>query len=210
MKRLLLMSISVLFLSLAAVASAPQKSKFHKHNWYFGEVVLNNGDTLHGQLNFTRKVTEGLLQVLQGMKIKVLTVKDVRSFSYFDNQKKTERKFVTMPLTPEFSTREHEVFVEQVYGNFTFTIVNHRTLGYPSGKFHFNPLKRKSVVDNQYLVVNHSGEIVRMSIDNLLVLMKNDRRAVLEYIRERGIKVKKIEDFISVLDFHQSLAGVTF
>jgi hypothetical protein len=207
MKQLYLL-LFCLFLISAEVHSLPLRKIFHPKQWNRGMVAFTNGDTIYCQLSFTRKVTEGLLQILDGRRIRVVTVKEVSSFSFYDSHKKRNRKYLTVSFLPSLSTREHEVFVEQLYSNNNFLIVNHRTLGYRTGKFRLDPLRKKTVVDNRYLLDNRSGKILPMERESLLQFVDDERKAILAFIQQKGIKIKSVEDFILVLDYHQSLSAL--
>jgi hypothetical protein len=204
---LLLLSCFLLFVSIE-VHSFPLRKIFHHKQWNRGMVAFANGDTIYCQLSFTRKVTEGLLQILDGRRIRVVTVKEVSAFSFYDSDKKRNRKYITLSFLPSLSTREHEVFVEQLYTNNNFLIVNHRTLGYRTGKFRLHPLGKKTVVDNRYLIDNRSGKILPMEKESLLQFVDDERQEILAFIQQKGIKIKSIKDFILVLDYHQSLSAL--
>lgn len=172
--------------------------------WQKGEVVLHTGETFHCELRFNRFVTEGLLEIQKGSQVQMLTVKDVRAFSFFDERRHTTRTFYTLFLMPELSTREHEIFVEYVYGNKKFSILNHKTLAL-TRKFQFNPFKRKAVVDQRYLLDNITGKIVPLSKENALTFMQEQQKEILTYLHDNGMRLKTVSEFINLLEFHQSL-----
>jgi hypothetical protein len=204
MKRLLVtLPACILFFLLCANTSATANNNPHK--WHSGTVVMLSGDTIRANVYFTRKVAEGLLQVRKGSQIRILTVKDVISFSYFDEDKKSERKFITVSLQPEQSTRSHEIFIELVYSNEQMAILNHKTLGFDNRKIQFNPFRKKVIVNNRYLLHNLSGKVLPMSKENALELMENEKKEILYYIQSNGVRLKTVEDFMALLDFHQLL-----
>jgi hypothetical protein len=204
MKRLLVtLPACILFFLLSVKTSATANNSPHK--WHSGTVVMLSGDTIRANVYFTRKVAEGLLQVRKGNQIRILTVKDVISFSYFDENKNSERKFITVSLQPEQSTRSHEIFIELVYSNEQMAILNHKTLGFDNRKIQFNPFRKKIIVNNRYLLDNLSGKVLPMSKENALELMENEKKEILYYIQSNGVRLKTVEDFMALLDFHQSL-----
>ena len=91
MKRLLLLVFC--FLMVAEAAQARKKPKFEK-----GFVVLHSGDTVHCKLRFTRKVAQGLVQIATDTTQQMLTVKQVSSFSFYDDEKHTERMFYNVDI----------------------------------------------------------------------------------------------------------------
>jgi hypothetical protein len=173
--------------------------------WYQGTVVFHSGDTLKCKLRFTRMVSEGLLQVLDEDHVEVLTVKDVKTFSYFDSKQSKVRTFFTLPLMPELSTRAHEVFIEHLYSTHNFSILNYKCLGYPE-KLAAMPFRKKKVLNKQYLFDNNTGEILPMSKQNILLLMQDKKTNVVTYLNSNHIKLKSVSEFIQLLDYHQSLS----
>jgi hypothetical protein len=203
MKRLLI--ITLLGISSIFSYAGDKPSDKNLQSWHKGIVVFHSGDTIHCRLQFTRKVEEGLLQVMKGDQIGILTVKDVKAFSYFDEKKNQVRRFVTLSLMPELSTRNHEIFIEHLYSNARLSILNHRMLGFSAHAFQINPFRTKTVVNKQYLLDNATGTVLPMSKENILSLMKSEQKEILRYIQSNGIRLKSVADFKSLLDYHQSL-----
>lgn len=202
MKRLILSFLTVCFLIIHynAIAGKSKTIPFRD-----GFVVFHNQDTLRCKLRFTRKVSEGLIQVQRENYIDILTVKDVRSFSYYDETIKKSRTFVNVAFIPNLSTRKHELFVELIYGNEKLTIVNHKTLGYSTNAIQFNPFRSKTIVNNRYILDNQTGKVVPMSKEEVLRLMKSEEREVSSYIQTSGFRMKRVEEFIAVLDYYATL-----
>ena len=173
--------------------------------WYNGTVVLQTGDTIAGPLKFTRKVSEGLLQMKKGRQVKVLTVKDVLSFSYYDKKKKKTRRYLTLSLLPDLATRKHEIFIEYIYGNNKVSLLNYKVLGFSEQTLQINPFRTKTVVNRRYLLDNNTGKILPLTKENALELMDEEKREVMSYIHSSGMRLKTVEDYISLLDYHQSL-----
>ena len=202
MKRLLI-SLIVLFPFLSFSKSS-QVEFFNISEWNEGYVVMHTGDTVHCFLQFTRKVSEGLIQIIDGNQIKVLTVKDVRFFSYFDKRKNSDRRFYAMSFRPVLSNRTLEIFVEYVYGNDRVWLLNHKTMGFDA-RWHLNPFRKKNIVNNRYLLDQTTGMILPMSKENVLKIMENQKQAVLDYIHAKGMRLRNVDDFIALMDYHQTL-----
>jgi hypothetical protein len=201
MKRLLeVCLLSVLLFIFVTTGEANKNPEFYK-----GTVRLLSGDTLTCQLRFTRKVSEGLIQVFNDGKFQVLTVKDVSSFVFFDEAKKTTRTFLNVALKPEFSTRRHEVFVEILHSNDLLAIVNHRTIGYSKKSFQFNPFRKKTVIDNLYLLDKTTTLIMPLSKENVLAMMKENKASVTNYVESAALKFKQLSDYATLLEYQQTL-----
>jgi hypothetical protein len=203
MKRLFLL---LLFISLLIGPFVNQSQASHKKpKFYSGTIVLNSGDTLACELKFTRKVSEGLLQVKKGDKLEVLTVKDVISFNFQDDEKKATRTFYNLSLIPVLSTRRHEVFVELLYGNNNLAIVNHRTMGFSDKTLQFNPFRKKTVINNLYLFDKKKGLILPLSRENVLEMMEEKKPNIETYLHNSALRLKSINDYITLLDYHATL-----
>jgi hypothetical protein len=163
-----------------------------------------SGDTVECQLQFTRKVTEGLLKIRTGNTEQILTVKQVRSFEYWDEAKKKTRHFSMLSVQPELSGKKHEVFMEIMYNDQYFSIVNHRTMGYPQNTWQFSPFRKKIVVENLYLLENQTGEALPLCKESLLK-MSGSKQAQINQFLETFRALKSITDYMEVLEYHQAL-----
>lgn len=176
--------------------------------WFKGSVVFHSGDTLECKLKFTRKVTEGLIQVMRDDRVEILTVKNLQSFSYFDETRNQVRTYYNLSLIPELSTRKHEIFIELLYGTKTFSLLNHKTLGYSDKTIQINPFRKKVVINKMYLFDKINGVVVPLSRENILLLMEEKKTAVLSFIETNSLKLKRVDDYISLLDYHQNLVSL--
>jgi hypothetical protein len=196
MKRLLWL-ICFVFVSFMSVAE--KNPAFNS-----GRVVLHNGDTLVCKLRFTRKVSEGLLQILSDDKVQILTVHQVYSFSFFDEKRNKERHFSTVYLKPELSSRSHEVFAEVLHENDAVAVINHRTMGYAK-KWEINPFRKKTANDNYYLLEKETHLVLPLSKENILAVMNEDRSDIQAFLENSTLKFRQVSDYITVLDYQQSL-----
>ena len=203
MKRLLLFISPTIFVMCTLLSA----SGLHKKPADFNEgiVVLHSGDTIRCELKFTRKVSEGLIQVFRNNRVEILTVKDVHAFSFTDKHKNAIRTFYNVTIMPEMSSRKHEVFLELVYGTSKMLILNHRTLGYADNAIQINPFRKKQVVDNQYLLDSRTRVALPLSRQNALAMMSENSKDIVPFIENNSLKFKEVEDFVRLLDFHQSL-----
>lgn len=173
--------------------------------WTKGRVTFLNGDTLSCTLRFTRKVKEGLLQVQdKGERIQILTARHVAAFEFFDEGVKQNRYFRSLTVQPELSGRKHEVFMEVLFEGEYYSIVNHRMLGYAETSIQFNPFKKKHVVDNLYLVDHETSQVVPMTRENFLQIVRTKRKEVDHYLQLHP-NLKSVGDYMRVLEYHQAL-----
>ena len=196
MKRLLLV---VALVMLVTALQAKDKRAF-----VTGTVVLHSGDSIQCKLRFTRKVSEGLIQILVDSTMQMLTVKHVSSFFFYDDSRQAERVFYNVSLMPELSSRKHEVFVERMHANNDIAIVKHRAIGY-SKKWQLNPFRKKAVVDEFYLLDLETRKVLPLNKENIIAMMKEDKKTIEGFLETSSLKFRRVTDYITVLDFQQSL-----
>jgi hypothetical protein len=171
--------------------------------WTPGLVILETNDTVACSLRFNQMVPEGLLQVLDGKNVLTLSVKDVKSFLFFDKKKSRYRKFFTLSI-PLNGSVSREMFLEYVYGNDKISILNHRTMGFANAYMEFSPLKQVTPLNRQYLLDAASGQILPLSKENALSLL-DQKQKVTHFIHSNGIHFKRVSDYVRIFEYHRSL-----
>lgn len=172
-------------------------------DWTQGTVVLETNDTVACTLRYSQMVPEGLLQVEDGDNILTLSVKDVRSFSFFDARRNRYRKFFTLAV-PLDGQKKREMFLEYVYGNDRVSILNHKTMGLAHGYLEFTPFRQPVPVSKQYLLNCKTGEVTPISEENALALLQQ-REKVATYIQSNGIRFRRLSDYVKIFQYDRSL-----
>ena len=172
-------------------------------DWINGHVVLETNDTVSCKLRFNQMVTEGLLQVLDGEQILTLSVKDVKSFYYFDRKKNRYRTFFTLSV-PLNNSVSREMFLEYVYGNEQISILNHKTMGFAHSYMDFAPVKQATFINKQYLLDLSTGQLLPMSKANALSLLGQNQK-IASFIEKQGIRFRKVSDYVRIFEYRQSL-----
>lgn len=196
--------ISASFLGFPPEDNAATPLRFYP-DWTPGIVVLETNDTVACTLRYSQMVPEGLLQVADGDNILTLSVKDVRSFFFFDARKNRYRKFFTLTV-PFDGQRKREMFLEYVYGNDRVSILNHKTMGLAHGYMEFTPFKQPVPVNKQYLLDCRTGKLMPISQENALSLLKK-RNKVSHFIEENGIRFRRLSDYVKIFEYDRSLEG---
>jgi hypothetical protein len=205
MKRLL---FSFLLIGVMLPIHAQTKSQITGKDlpaWSRGTIVLQNGDTIQCDLRYSRMTPEGLLQVRDNENIITVTAKDAKAFSYFDEKKNAVRKFYAFTMLPDPTAPTREFFLECVYGNDHFSILNHRTIGYPYEYMEYSPFKRTAPVNKKYILDSRSGKLIPLSKENTLEVLQERKPEILSYIETNGLKFKSVTDYINVFEYHNSL-----
>lgn len=194
--------ISASFLNLPPEDNATSPV-FYYPDWTTGVVVLETNDTVSCLLRYNQFVSEGLLQVKDSGNILTLSVKDLKSFFFFDSLADRYRKFFTL-CVPLNGQRKREMFLEYVYGNERVSILNHKTMGLAHPYMEFTPFKQLVPLNRQYLLDCRSGKVVPISAQNALALTK-EKQQVSRFIEENGIRFKKLSDYVRVFEYDRSL-----
>lgn len=174
-------------------------------DWTSGIVVLETNDTVACTLRYSQMVPEGLLQVEDGDNILTLSVKDVRSFFFFDARRNRYRKFFTLTV-PLDGHKKREMFLEYVYGNDRVSILNHKTMGLAHSYLEFTPFRQPVPINKQYLLNCRTGELMPVSEENALSLLE-ERQKVSRYIESNGIRFRRLSDYVKIFEYDRSLEG---
>jgi hypothetical protein len=172
-------------------------------DWTPGVVVLETDDTVACTLRYSQLVPEGLLQVADADNILTLSVRDVKSFSFFDAHLNRYRKFFTLSIPLE-GRKSREMFLEYIYGNDRVSILNHKTMGLAHSYMEFTPFKQPVPLSKQYLLDRRTGKLMPLSEQNALSLLQK-RRKVAKYIRNHDIRFRKLSDYVNIFEYDLSL-----
>src|SRR4051794_25208193 len=110
MRRLIIILFTVGSIAHSS-AQIRNKRPMYSLAWMQGKVILETGDTIACPLRYNPLVTEGLLQVMDGENMLTLSIRDVKGFLFYDEQKHKTRRFYTLAvnMNAEF---EREFFLE--------------------------------------------------------------------------------------------------
>jgi hypothetical protein len=202
MKRLLVGLVFCLFL---IHVQAQVSSDAYVLEWKSGSIYFKSGDTLACPVRYNHAASEGVLQVLEKDVVITLNPEDVDAFSFFDTRKMKERKFHSITIRKD-AGQEHSFFMENLYSDNRFSIVNHRTMDVPYGYQNYTRLISKPVrISKKYVLDASTGELLPLSKENVLRLMNPKRQEVTDYIQSHRLRFKKTADYIDLFSYHSSL-----
>jgi hypothetical protein len=196
-----------LALALCCCFSLTQaQSRFnYSLDWKNGSVVLETGDTVQCKVRYNNALPDGVVQVLDGENTLTFSVRDVKAFTFLDEEKNRHRFFerVVMPnQDPDGKT----FFCEVLYKNSTFRILKHRAIGVPYDHMNYTRFLRKhTIITERFIVHEPSGKMLTLSKEHAMQLLENKRDEISGFISDNGIRFKSVADYIKVLDFHASL-----
>lgn len=214
MTRLFIAFLMVFYSSVLLAQISPREAEKRFTKWVNGTVVLVTGDTVRCELGYNQMFSEGLVMVKEEENVLTLSVKDVKSFYFFDEKEEKTRRFLTVPLDMYQNQNTREFFLEYIYGNNKIAILNHRfirivvTNNY-YGQQHRNPLPQ----DYFYLINIATGEILSMTKSNALLLVNDKADVISKFIKSNKIKLKSkvikfrdTENYIRLFDYYQSIS----
>jgi hypothetical protein len=198
MKRLLLPIFFALTCSLFAQTT---EQKFSLE-WSTGKIIFKSGDTLLCNLRFNQTGTQHLLQLNHDNEIITVPIKHVQSFSYFDSRKNRNRVYSAFQHA---HLKDQEYYMERIYTADRISILNHKTMEVPE-ELNFSRFIAKPVKTyKKYLFQESTGELLPLSRESLFTVLQARREEILSYVKEKGIRFRRISDFIEVLEYHNSL-----
>lgn len=198
MKRLFLPA----FLFFSASVFAQITSEKFLLEWRKGAVVFKTGDTLLCDVRFNQAGAQPILQIRKEGYTLTVPTKDVNQFSFFDTGKNRQRIFASFrnpnPAGQEF-------YMEKIYGDTHFSILNHKTIEKPEELNFIRFVGRPFKTYRKYLRNESTGELLPLSRESLLQLLEPKKPEILSFVRTKGIRFKRIADFITVFEYHNSL-----
>jgi hypothetical protein len=191
---------------LCAIASAAFAQSTPSENfslaWAPGQIHFKSGDTLNCNLRFNQNAGHHILQVEEDGQVVTLPIKDVRSFSYVDATRNRHRLFSSFQ-NPDSNIQEY--YMEHIYASREFTILNRKTMEVPA-ELNFSRFIGKPVkTHKKYICHAPSGKILPLTRESLFALLEPNRDKVLAFVKDHGIRFRRIADFIQVFEYYNSL-----
>lgn len=204
MKRLLVVVSFIFFSTLLSQAQFKPRLDYSLA-WHKGTVIFQTGDTLDCTLRYNHTLYIGTLQIVEAGNVITVPSSDVKKFSFYDDAKGRWRTFTSMTLEGEEPLNQ-KFFLEQLYYDEQFAILNHRTLDVPYDYMNYTRFISKPVrMTKRYLLDFKSGKILPLSKENTLKLLESQREEIIAFINQRHIRFKRLHDYIDVFEYHASL-----
>ena len=185
--------------------------------WIEGKVTFKNGDTQYCVLNYDATVSEGLLQVKQDKKILTYTVKDVETFSYFDDHAEQWRRFYAFPLYLVTGGISREFFMELAYSGARWSILRKKERWVGSRAYQLmspetyvlrrpeKKLKYARYYEICYLLDMETGRVEELTKELLLASVNDKKQLVKHFMKKNRLRLLTIDDYISLLDYYHQL-----
>jgi hypothetical protein len=198
MKRLLLPALFLFSVSLFAQTTTER----FLLDWTNGVVIFKTGDTLQCDLRFNQAGAQPILQIGKTGHTLTVPTRDVRQFSFFDSLKNRNRIFTSFQ-NPNIPTQEF--YMEKIYADSHFSILNHKTMEKPDELNFIRFVGKPFKTYKKYLLNEWTGELLPLSRENLFQLLEPKKSEILSFVRTNGIRFKRLADFITVFEYHNSL-----
>lgn len=175
--------------------------------WNPGYVVFATGDTVHCDVRYNASVPHGVLQLKRGDLLLTVVPGDAPSFGFYDRERNRTRRFLSLAADPNESYMTHEFsFMECLYLDEQFSIVNHRTVGLPYNYMNYTWFVSKPArLNRSYIFERSTGNLLPISRQNALRVLEEHHDEVKAYIESNRIRFKSLADYIKVFRFHNSL-----
>jgi hypothetical protein len=201
--RLLVQIVTGWLLVLASLAS--QAQPWPSEVWHQGQVVLDTGDTLKGNIKYDLK--QDLIQYnVPNQRTDAFSARKVLSFEIYDESVRRYRQFFALPYAGQSQYRVPVFFELLTEGKLTLLSresVEFRTYSSP---YYLGSYSREVLV-NHYFFLDSEGDIEEFkgSKADLLDMMGKQSNDVEKYMKTNRLKIDDKYDFARVVAYYNSI-----
>lgn len=193
----------VLFFLLAAGGVHAQK--FPSDFWHEGRIVLEQGDTLKGNVKYSMQ--NDLLQFESNGKLESFTARKVQYFEIFDQTAKRYRQFYSLPYTTSGEYKAPIIFELLSEGHMTLLCretVEARTTSSP---YYYYGTSTRMVLVYKFFLLKENGAIEPFvgKKNDFIYLTGNKGDLVEKYMKANKLKIDDKYQFAQVVDYYNSL-----
>ncbi len=193
----------VLFFLLAAGEGYSQK--FPSDFWHQGKIVLEQGDTLKGNVKYNMQ--NDLLQFESNGRLESYTARKVTFFEIFDQTSKRYRQFYSLPYTTSGAYKAPIIFELLSEGNMTLLCretVEARTTSSP---YSFYGTSSRLVLVYKFFLLKENGNIEPFAgkKNDFIYMTGNKGDLVEKYMKANKLKIEDKYQFAQVVDYYNSL-----
>lgn len=173
--------------------------------WHDGKIVLENGDTLKGNVKYD--MAQDLVQYQSGQGIaEAYTARKIVFFEIFDQTVRKYRQFYSLPYSANNTYRAPIFFELLEEGKITLLAreaVEFRTYNNP----YFVGSYSQQVLVNYYFLLDEKGNINAFNgrKSDLLNLMQRRREEVEKFIKTNKLNLDDKYDFARIVQYYNSL-----
>lgn len=196
----------LLLIALLLVAACGHAQEFAFEYWHEGRVVLEEGDTIKGNVKYNMQ--SDLVQLQSDNRIETLTARKVVSFEIFDQTVKRYRSFFSLPYSAA-SSYKAPVFFELLEEG-KLTVLCREVLEYRTySSFYYYGTYSRLVVVPKYFLLDEDGTIVEFvgKRNDWLYLMGNYGEEVQKYARINKLSFDEKYEFAKIVAYYNSLVA---
>lgn len=198
------MKVGLLSLCLLVSISANAQQFAHEF-WHPGKMVLDNGDTLKGNLKYDLQTD--IVQVQIGEKLESYTARKILYFEIFDNTVKRYRVFYSLPYATAGQYKAPVFFELIAEGDLTLMCresVEYRTTSSPY--FYYGSISRLVLVYKYYVLrENGSIEEFKGKKNDWLDLMRKKRDEVEQFMKANRLDMDDKYELQRTVEYYNSL-----
>lgn len=192
-------------IGLLIIFSGAQAQRFPFEFWHEGRLVLEEGDTIRGNIKYD--LQNDLLQLEKDGKLESLTARKVVFFEIFDKSIKKYRQFYSLPYNTSGQYRAPVFFELLAEGK--MTLLSRESIEYRSSpsSFYYYGSTTRLVLVNKYFLLKDNGAIEAFTgnRNDLTYLMGNYGDTVEKYIKSNKLSIEKKYDFAQIVGYYNSL-----
>ena len=195
--------VGIFFLVLLTATAYSQR--FPSDFWHEGKMVLEDGDTLRGNIKYD--LQNDLLQLEANNRLESFTARKVLFFEIFDKTIKRYRQFYSLPYTTSGQYKAPVFF--ELLSEGKITLLCREALeyrNYPSSFYYYGSTTRLVLV-NKFFLLKDSGTIEPFigKRSDLIYLMGNKGEPVEKYMKTNRLNVDDKYEFAQIVSYYNSL-----
>ena len=195
--------VGIFFLIL--LTSVVYSQRFPSDFWHEGKMVLEDGDTLRGNIKYD--LQNDLLQLEANNRLESFTARKVLFFEIFDKAIKRYRQFYSLPYTTSGQYKAPVFF--ELLSEGKITLLCREALeyrNYPSSFYYYGSTTRLVLV-NKFFLLKDNGTIEPFigKRSDLIDLLGNKGESVEKYMKTNRLNVDDKYEFAQIVSYYNSL-----
>lgn len=195
--------VGIFFLVL--LTSVVYSQRFPSDFWHEGKMVLEDGDTLRGNIKYD--LQNDLLQLDASNRLESFTARKVLFFEIFDKTIKRYRQFYSLPYTTSGQYKAPVFF--ELLSEGKITLLCREALeyrNYPSSFYYYGSTTRLVLV-NKFFLLKDNGTIEPFigKRSDLIDLLGNKGEPVEKYMKANRLNVDDKYEFAQIVSYYNSL-----
>jgi len=192
-------------LAFSLLISEVRGQKFPSDYWHEGKIVLEEGDTLTGNVKYD--LQNDILQLEHDGRLESYSSRKAVFFEIFDKSVKRYRDFYSLPYAATGQYKAPVFFELLAEGKMTLLCreaIEFRN--YPSSFYYYGSTTRLVLV-HKYFLLKENGDIETFTgkRSDLLELMGNKSVTVEKYIKSNKLSVDNKYQFADIVKYYNSL-----